>query len=272
MEDTMRKYARNKYIWENETDKNSAVAKQANAENEAIRQQHGITEDTMNYKEFVSNYVNTSPYYSQASKVSVDPKFKKESDRLYNAINNFTYDASQDPTYQAYSDAAKRESASAQKQTYANLAKMSGGRNSSYASAATAQVGQAYANKTAEYATTLAKEAYDKLVKRYEMSLKRQSQAVDEANSEYKKLMELGDKDVENKRKELDYYYKIDDYQTKLIENGILNEKNMYEFKRWQEDPNYEIKDKELAKAIGEYLGYNWLKNNGTDYFYNKYY
>lgn len=284
------KYENNKYIWENETDKTSEAATRANAENEEIRKQLGIENDTMDYTAFQNARANYSDYYEKASEVSIDPTYKEQSDKLYDSINNFSYDASNDPNYVAFANAARRESASAQKSTYANMTKASGGRNNSYAAAATAQVGQAYATKINDYAKTLADEAYAKLVEKYNLSNERYQDEVERANNEYDKYMKLGDAEVERQRNtlkdqrdakndELDYNTGLVDYQTKLdnlkaqiIENNILNEKNQYEYERWLADPNYEIKDKKLAEAIGDYMGYTWLKENGADYLYSKFY
>lgn len=277
------KYENNKYIWENEANKSSKVAKRANAENEEIRRQLGITNDTMDYNAFKNARANHSDYYDMAERVSINPQYKKQSDRLYEKINNFTYDADNDPNYIAFANAAKRESESAQKNTYANMTKASGGRNNSYAAAATAQVGQAYAEKIDDKAKELANQAYEKLIEKYKLSMDRYNKEIDRANAEKDKYIKLGDAEVERQRNiikdqtnakkaELDYNLKLDNYKAQLIKNNILNEKNEYEYQRWLEDPNYEIKDKKLAEAIGEYLGYKWLKENGPDYLYSKFY
>lgn len=284
------KYENNKYIWENESDKSSNVAKRANAENEEIRRQLGIASDTMDYSDFKNARANYSDYYDMAQRVAINPQYKEQSDRLYESINNFTYDAENDPNYVAFANAARRESESAQKNTYANMTKASGGRNNSYAAAATAQVGQAYAEKINDKAKQLANQAYEKLVEKYKLSNERYNQEVERANDEYEKYIKLGDAEVENQRNiikdqrdaakdkrevredELDYSIKLDNYKAQLIKNNILNEKNEYEYQRWLEDPNYEIKDKKLAEAIGEYMGYKWLKKNGPDYLYSKFY
>lgn len=290
MDEKIRKYAKNKYIWEHESDKNSPAAQAAAKENKAMRDGYGAAEDTMNYNEFVSKMANSSQYYDKAKKLEVNPVYKRQSDMLYDAVNNFSYDAENDPAFKAYSDAANRQSAASQKNTYANLAKMSGGRNSSYASAAVAQVGQAYADKINDYAQTLAKEAYNKLLERYKLSNDNYEKAVEENDKLYDRYMKMGDTEVKNNRNalsdwqsmkkeeldmrdsDLDYKTKLDKYEAQLISNKILNEKNRYEYERWLEDPEYEIKDKKLAEEIGKYWGYKWLKNNGPDYLYSKFY
>lgn len=284
------KYETNKYIWENESDKNSAAAKKAAAENQAIRNQLGIGADTMNYEAFKNARANHSDYYDAANSITINPEYKKQSDKLYNQIHNFSYDATDDPNYTAFANAAERQSKSAQKETYANMTKASGGRNNSYAAAATTQVGQAYAEKINDYAKSLADEAYNKLVKKYELSTEKYNNEIQRANSEYERYMKLGDAEVERQRNTLkdqreakeslvDYKIKlnkykaeVEEYETKLKNNRILNEKNEYEYRRWLEDPYYEIKDKKLAEAIGDNMAFMWLKKNGKEYLYSKLY
>ena len=87
------KYENNKYIWENEPDKNSPAATAAHNGNEIIRKITGMESDTMDYEGFRNARANHSEYYYKAASVSVNPKYKRESDRLYDAINNFSYDA-----------------------------------------------------------------------------------------------------------------------------------------------------------------------------------
>ena len=70
------KYENNKYIWENEADKSSEVAKRANAENQAIRNELGLGSDTMNYDAFQNARANYSEYYDKAQNVTIDPKYK----------------------------------------------------------------------------------------------------------------------------------------------------------------------------------------------------
>lgn len=284
------KYEQNKYIWEQETDKNSAAAKKAHAENEEIRRVTGAGPDTMDYNAFRNARANHSEYYDMAAAVSVDPVYKQQSDRLYDAINNFSYNPETDAEYQAFAKAAKRQSASAQKDTYAAMTKASGGRNNSYAAAATAQVGQSYAQKINDYAQTLADKAYQRLVEKYKMAKSNENDANAAAEAQYEKYMKLGDADVKNKRaildgereikkaeqeyrqKELDYQADLDNFKAQLVENKIMTAKNEYEFQRWLSDPYYEIKDKELAKAVGRYMGYTWLKQNARDFLYSKFY
>ena len=277
------KYENNKYIWENEPDKNSPVALKAHDDNELIRKLTGTEVDAYDYEGFRNARANHSDFYDKAAMVSVNPKYKRESDRLYDAINNFSYDAESDPEYLAFEKAAKRQSESAQKSTYANMTKASGGRNNSFAAAATAQVGQAYSDKINDYAKELADKAYNKLVEKYKIANSRYEDAVSRADSERENYMKLGYADVTNKKSQLegerkikenklDYEIKLDNYKSQLIENKILNEKNLYEFERWKEDPYYEIKDEKLAEAIGRYMGYSWLKGNARDFLYSKFY
>ncbi|MBQ6907958.1 MAG: hypothetical protein IJQ28_06225 [Clostridia bacterium] len=298
------KYENNKYIWEHETDKNSEAAKRAHEENNAIRSMYGMTGDNMDYEKFRNARANNSVFYEYASDVLAEKPSRAESDRLYNLINNFKYDAESDSAFKAYKNSAQNQSMSAQKNTYANLAKFSGGRNNSYASAATAQVGQAYASKINDYIKTLADEAYEKLITKYKLAYERENQKTSEANDKYNKYIQLGNIDTRNnnnilsgereieehnqsvkqnslkydqslldmEHSKLKYDMELDNYKSQLIKNNILNEKNIYDYNRWLEDPHYEIKDKKLAEAIGDYMSYSWLKQNGPDYLYSKLY
>ncbi len=244
----------------------------------------------MDYDSFKNARANHSEYYGMAHNSGINPEYKKQSDKLYDQIFNFSYDAEDDPNYIAFTNAAKRQSKSAQKDTYADMTKASGGRNNSYAAAATAQVGQAYSKKINDYAKTLADEAYQKLVKKYELSNEQYNNELNRANSEYEKYIKLGDSDVERQRNKLKdqresreslidyktklnkYQAEVEEYETQLRKNKILNEKNEYDYRRWLEDPYYEIKDKKLAEAIGDNTAFMWLRNNGREYLYSKLY
>ena len=291
------RYENNKYIWEKETDKNSSAAKRASLENEQIRKEVGLASDTMDYNTFRSNRASHSDYYDMAESILQNSNSKRSSDSLYEKMNNFKYNAENDPAYLAYRNAIDRESKSAQKSVYKNMTKASGGRNNSYAAAATSQVAFGYAQKAAEYAKTLANEAYNKLVEKYKMNYERDKQAQSDTNQLYQNYISLGNADVKNKRdalegeqkmkeyeqkfrkndqdyKEglLDYKVKDDAYKAQTIKNTVENSKNIYDYERWKEDPYYKIKDEKLAEQIGDYMGYSWLKENGKDYLYSKFF
>lgn len=290
-------YVNNKYIYEHASDPNSAEAQNAAAANAKIRETLGMGADTMDYETVRTRLANYSPYFEKAANSQVDPKYKQESDRLYNAIHNFSYNAKDDPTYQAYSDALDRESASAQKNTYAQMTTNSGGRNNSWASAATAQVGQAYAQKKGEVAASLAQQAYNRLVDQYGIAQNRYQQAVNEADNAWSRNMQMGQNQVTLQRNELaderenerfdwerknfeqSYNMNNETFKTqqKLLENelirdNILTEKNQKEFEKWLDDPYYEIKDETLAKAVADSEAYKWLREHAPEYLYSKFY
>lgn len=298
------RYENNKYIWAKETDKNSSAARKANLENEQIRKETGILYDTMDYNTFRNKRASYSDYYEKAESVLGNSGYKRESDGLYEKINNFTYNAENDPSYIAYKNALERESQSAQKNVYQNMTKASGGRNNSYAAAATSQVAFSYAQKAADYAKSLADEAYNKLVEKYKLSYERDKQAQSNNNQLYQNYKSLGDTDVSNRQSELEREYKMKEYEQKFrknnqdykeslldyetkklnydtkddalnaqkIKNKIENEKNLYDYEKWKIDPYYKIKDEKFAEQVGNYRGYSWLKQNGKDYLYSKFY
>lgn len=298
------RYENNKYIWEKETNKNSIAARKANLENEQIRKETGLLSDTMDYNTFHNKRASHSDYYDKAESVLGNFNYKRESDGLYDKMNNFKYNAENDPSYLAYKNALERESESAQKSVYQKMTKASGGRNNSYAAATTSQVAFGYAQKTADYAKSLANEAYDKLVEKYKLSYERDKQAQSDNNQLYQNYKSLGDTDVKNKQSELeseykmkeseykmreyeqkfkkndqdykqsllDYDIKSDNYDAQKIKNKIENEKNLYDYEKWKVDPYYKIKDEKLAEEIGNYRGYSWLKQNGRDYLFSKFF
>lgn len=128
----------------------------------------------------------------------------------YGAVKNFSYDAQSDPTYKVYADMFARQGQSAQKQTLSNLTGISGGRNNSYASAATAQVGQAYAQKTADMIPQLAQQAYDKLLQRYNLSSQASNTAYGRQNDAFNRqgtlnnaYSQYGQQEIENNRNQM---------------------------------------------------------------------
>lgn len=170
-----RKYAANKAMWEAQPDKNSDVAKRATTENQQIRDIYGIGADDMNYRTFNNNVINggllnNSNKYMKKLDSTYKSPYQQQLELDANAIRNFQYNPDTDPNFKAYADMYARQGAAAQDKTYSNLTALSGGRNNSWASAATAQVGQAYAQKTADMIPQLAEQAYNKLLQRYNIS------------------------------------------------------------------------------------------------------
>ena len=170
-----RQYSANKKAWESAADKNSDIAVKAHADNEKLRQTYGIGSDDLNYSAFNENVLNdryrqqNNRYVKKLSSTYKSP-YQRQKEIDAEAVRNFSYDPEQDSLYKSYRDMYTRQGLSAQDKTVSNLTALSGGRNNSWASAAAAQVGQAYAQKSADMIPQLAEAAYNRLLQRYNIS------------------------------------------------------------------------------------------------------
>ena len=170
-----RQYSANKKAWESAADKNSDIAVKAHADNEKLRQMYGIGSDDLNYSSFNENVLNdryrqqNNRYLKKLSSTYKSP-YQRQKELDAEAVRNFSYDPEQDSLYKSYRDMYTRQGLSAQDRTVSNLTALSGGRNNSWASAAAAQVGQAYAQKSTDMIPQLAEAAYNRLLQRYNIS------------------------------------------------------------------------------------------------------
>ncbi|MCK9479811.1 MAG: hypothetical protein M0R40_10000 [Firmicutes bacterium] len=165
------KYLQNKKKWETGSGPDTAMA---SMENSALREKYGISGDNYSYNDLVRQQPYMPNQYTNAADKALaglagytryhDPY---NTANLRRDIERFSYNPETDPNYQAYKDMYARQGQAAQGQTLSNLTALSGGRNNSWASAATAQVGQAYAQKTADMVPQLAQAAYNRLLQRY---------------------------------------------------------------------------------------------------------
>lgn len=148
---------------------------------------------------------------------SVAPAVRQRAD----AIMNFNYNPDKDPAYKSYVDMYNRQGQSAAKQTLNNLNAANMGRNSSYSSAATAQVQQAYAQKATEMIPTLAEQAYNKLLQQYGIEK-------DIADTEYNRQLTA-------------YQTLADDYTRGLTDKGLAlsNERATIDNKKGNLDLKY---------------------------------
>lgn len=164
----------NKYIWHNSKD--PYERQRANEENIGIRSLYGMgDEDDIPIGEL--EYYRELAAKQKAYDTSKDTLLKNITNSALNgdgnvrksadALKNFNYNPDTDPAFRVYADAYNRQGQSAAKQTLNNLNAANMGRNSSYSSAATAQVQQAYAKKASEMIPTLAEQAYNKLLQQY---------------------------------------------------------------------------------------------------------
>ena len=135
-------YADNKRNWTNGDNLQKSVSA---LNNQNIRNAYGITQDVplRDVEQYIATLEDDKKKRALLTKISdntINPNVQKAAD----AITNFSYDPSKDAAYKAYVDMYNRQGQSAAKQTLNNLNAANMGRNSSYSSAATAQVQQAY--------------------------------------------------------------------------------------------------------------------------------
>ena len=143
--------------------------------NQNIRDYYGITEDVP--LSTVADYISTLEIIEGKNKANAqknalitkitNPNVSDKVKETADTVKNFSYNPNADVVYQSYADMYNRQGQSAAKQTMANLAASNMGRGSSYGSAATAQVQQAYAKQATDMIPQLAQQAYERLVNNY---------------------------------------------------------------------------------------------------------
>ncbi len=143
-----------------------------NEDNTSIRNKYNISEGQDVPLYTLNDYIKT---YQQNKKKDglleniTNPQMDKI-DAAAEKVVNFKYNPNTDPMYKVYKDMYEKQSASAQKSTINELNSVNMGRNSSYSSAAAAQVAQAYNQKVSEMIPTLAEQAYNKLLQQYNIT------------------------------------------------------------------------------------------------------
>lgn len=173
-------YAENKKAWESGAGDRGQLA----AANSALRDKYGIAGDSYSYSGLMQSAPSMPNQYSTAADKAyanlgnypryTDPFNTRDTLR---ELENFRYNHETDPNYQAYKDATLRQGQAAQGQTLSNLTALSGGRANSWASAAAAQVGQAYSQKVGEMIPQFAQQAYDKILQRYGLAAQENERA-----------------------------------------------------------------------------------------------
>ena len=197
---------------------NQAFKDVYNLNNKNIRASYGMADaDDISVNQ-LDQYIALAEQNQQKNKLltnltnntGVNPNVKKSAD----AIQNFAYNPNRDPAYQSYVDMYNRQGQSAAKQTLNNLNSANMGRNSSYSSAATAQVQQAYAKQASEMIPTLAQQAYERLVNNYSIARDMDDTQYNRALTGYQALADdytrgLTDKQLElnNQMSEIDLKY-----------------------------------------------------------------
>lgn len=227
------KYLQNKKAWETGSGADTA---RANFENSKLREKYGITEDNMSYNDLMWSNAYYNPYTTDRDKsvaaLGNYTRYKDPYNRgdLRQKLDNFVYNPENDPNFQVYRDMYARQGQAAQGQTLANLTALSGGRNNSWASAATAQVGQAYAQKTADMIPQLAQQAYNKLLQRYNIEAQESDRAYGRWIDAYGRTREmadlyntLGQQEMQNKRQRLfdEQQYGMNELDRQIKEFGF---------------------------------------------------
>ena len=143
--------------------------------NQNIRDYYGITEDVP--LSTVADYISTLETIEGKNKANAqknalitkitNPNVSDKVKGTADAVKNFSYNPNADVVYQSYADMYNRQGQSAAKQTMANIAATNMGRGSSYGSAASAQVQQAYAKQATDMIPQLAQQAYERLMTNY---------------------------------------------------------------------------------------------------------
>lgn len=174
-ESIRQQYAANKLVAETSPDKNSPEVVRAHQENEQFRKTLGIAYDNMNYSDFTKNVLygglkNQGNKYMKKLGSTYKSPYQRQMEIDAESVRNFNYNPEEDSLYKSYRDMYARQGLSAQDKTISNLTALSGGRNNSWASAAAAQVGQAYSQKAADMIPQLAEAAYNRLLQRYNIS------------------------------------------------------------------------------------------------------
>lgn len=201
-------YANNKKMYEADPTNGQQYADA----NQKLRDAYGIQGDSSSYQDLQRGQAYSQNQYDTRGRDMLsnnvnrqyNDRYGGEVNRLRDSLANYRYDANSDPTYQAYAQKFAREGQSAQDQTLANQSAMTGGRLNSWASAAASQVGQAYAQKTADMIPTLSEQGYNKLLSQYQMANDMSNQDYDRFNTDYNRqlqgsqaLMNVGQSDRE---------------------------------------------------------------------------
>lgn len=196
---------KNKEIWHNATDEATKIA--ANEANKRLRAMYGMGDEhdisigELSHYRALADRQNAQNEYKNELLRNITNGASATNSNVRNAANqvaNFKYNPETDIVYQTYADAYNRQGQSAAKQTMANLASSNMGRGSSYGSAATAQVQQAYANKVSEMIPQLAQQEYDRLVQRYNMERDIADSLYNRQLNAYNAVVNQESRDIEN--------------------------------------------------------------------------
>lgn len=213
--DVAEQYAKNKKDWAVGDDSQKNIS---SANNQLIRDAYGIKQDVPlgEVERYIEALKADNSKKALITKLT-NPAISDEVRTSAEAIKNFKYDPNTDPLYQSYVDAYNRQGQSAAKQTMANLAASNMGRGSSYGSAATAQVQQAYAKQATDMIPQLAQQAYERLMNNYSINK-------DLADTEYNRALTGYNTLADDATRELTNEGLRYDNEGKAIQSPYLNE------------------------------------------------
>ena len=234
---------------------NQAFKDVYNLNNKNIRASYGMADaDDISVNQ-LDQYIALAEQNQQKNKLltnltnntGVNPNVKKSAD----AIQNFAYNPNRDPAYQSYVDMYNRQGQSAAKQTLNNLNSANMGRNSSYSSAATAQVQQAYAGKASEMIPTLAQQAYERLMNNYSIARDIDDTQYNRQITAYQTLSDANTRRLTDKQLELQLEYLPEQLKVDLESGKLANQIAMLNI----ENMGYENRISAVAALIQETYG-----------------
>lgn len=234
---------------------NQAFKDVYNLNNKNIRASYGMADaDDISVNQ-LDQYIALAEQNQQKNKLltnltnntGVNPNVKKSAD----AIQNFAYNPNRDPAYQSYVDMYNRQGQSAAKQTLNNLNSANMGRNSSYSSAATAQVQQAYAGKASEMIPTLAQQAYERLMNNYSIARDIDDTQYNRQLTAYQTLSDANTRRLTDKQLELQLEYLPEQLKVDLESGKLANQIAMLNI----ENMGYENRISAVAALIQETYG-----------------
>lgn len=224
----------------------------ANAGAESIRSSYGNYTGGGDGGSFHLNQVSPSSFAPETAP-TYENQYEQQEQQLMDAILNreqFSYDASTDPSYSQYRKQYAREGDRATQDALGAAAAASGGIPSSYAVTAASQAGDYYAAQMADKIPELYQQAYQRYLNEYNMKLSDLGMVQDAEQMDYNKF--LNELNQYNTDRQFDYGQYLDEIDSQTRERQEALEKA------------------ELAAEMGDYSFLNDMgidtSNNSTDY------
>lgn len=159
---------------------------------------------------------------------------KNLADRL-SRMEDFSYDPDTDPVFQAYQQKYRLEGDRASRNAAASYASLTGGYGNSAAATAAAQAGQYYAKQLTDTIPTLAQQAYDRYIEKYQTDLSLLDQMVDLYDTAYENAASANDRQRENANTSA---------KSNVERDQASYERNLRDWeKEWEERQNWQAFD-----------------------------